>query len=190
MELSPFVSSVESSITTFTDFVSVIRNLPDADKAKWSTIESEYMEHLKWRFRSARVLHRNQLVLTWMITVAVMALVAAGIAFSFMQLRVLLASPGDRAPTTELAASLSELNVSSSILGVVVLGLSLAFFFLFLKYVFLKLTRAPIHLGLSETDYFTFREYEQAERALKRKGKSLRDVLKEGLETTTSKGGV
>jgi hypothetical protein len=71
----------------------------------------------------------------------VIVLVFAGIGFAAMQFYVGLkrsrtSDAGPRSDITELEASLKGIRVSSPVLGVVILTLSLAFFYLYLAYVY------------------------------------------------------
>ncbi|GGX62673.1 hypothetical protein [Saccharospirillum salsuginis] len=79
-----------------------------------------------------------QLLSSRIIFVVVIALVAAGIYFSWLQFRADLKKTdkeGDRAVST-LEASTSGIKVSSPVLGVVILVISLLFFYLYLQYVY------------------------------------------------------
>ena len=80
------------------------------------------------------------------IFVFVLLLVSAGLAFSYMQFRIYLrtvarmklpANPEDeRKMATDLEISTGGVKVSSNVLGVIILALSLAFFYLYLVHVF------------------------------------------------------
>ncbi len=83
---------------------------------------------------------------TRVIFVFVLLLVSAGLAFSYMQFRLYLRASGrTRAPAeappgrkmdTDIEISTGGVKVSSNVLGVIILALSLAFFYLYLVYVF------------------------------------------------------
>jgi hypothetical protein len=80
------------------------------------------------------------------IFVFVLLLVSAGLAFSYMQFRIYLRTvarmklpenPEDeRKMATDLEISTGGVKVSSNVLGVIILALSLAFFYLYLVHVF------------------------------------------------------
>ncbi len=79
-----------------------------------------------------------QLLSSRIIFVVVIALVGAGIYFSWLQFRADLkktGNEGDRGVST-LEASTSGIKVSSPVLGVVILVISLLFFYLYLQYVY------------------------------------------------------
>lgn len=79
-----------------------------------------------------------QLLSSRIIFVVVIALVSAGIYFSWLQFRADLKKTGnerDRGVST-LEASTSGIKVSSPVLGVVILVISLLFFYLYLQYVY------------------------------------------------------
>ena len=97
------------------------------------------MEHrtrvFNWQHFSSRV-----------IFVFVLLLVSAGLAFSYMQFRIYLRTvartklpvdtEGERKMATDLEISTGGVKVSSNVLGVIILALSLAFFYLYLVHVF------------------------------------------------------
>ncbi|MDK8463468.1 hypothetical protein [Marinobacter sp. SS13-12] len=79
-----------------------------------------------------------QLLSSRIIFVVVIALVGAGIYFSWLQFRADLkktGNEGDRGVST-LEASTSGIKVSSPVMGVVILVISLLFFYLYLQYVY------------------------------------------------------
>ena len=81
-----------------------------------------------------------QLLSTKIIFVVVLVLVLAGIYFAAIQFHAGLRRRGqaDAAPPeeTELSLSLSEVKVRSPVLGVIILTISLAFFYLYLVHVY------------------------------------------------------
>jgi len=86
--------------------------------------------------------HRKS-VFTWqllsskMIFVIVILLVTAGIYFSWLQfIKGLSADRGGSSTETTFEASASGIKVSSPVLGVIILVISLAFFYLYLVYVY------------------------------------------------------
>ena len=69
----------------------------------------------------------------------VILLVAVGVYFSWLQFRAALkggAAPGERPYDTTFEASTTGFKLSSPVLGVIILALSLAFFYLYLLYVY------------------------------------------------------
>jgi hypothetical protein len=79
----------------------------------------------RWQFYSSIVLFT-----------VVNLLVLIGIFFSWLQFRRDLSTPGSEAAETQLAVSTEGIKIQSSILGVIILVISLAFFYLYLVYVY------------------------------------------------------
>jgi hypothetical protein len=95
-----------------------------------------------YRYRTNGYEHRQrvfrwQLLSSRIIFVMVILLVCIGLYFSWLQFRSALKSGGtDSAGETTFEASTSGLKVSSPVLGVIILAISLAFFYLYLVYVY------------------------------------------------------
>lgn len=94
-----------------------------------------YYDYRTSGFEHRRQVFAWQLLSSKIIFASVIALVAVGLYFSWLQFRVSLAGSGS-AETTTIEASTSGLKVSSPILGVIILTLSLVFFYLYLIYVY------------------------------------------------------
>ena len=87
-----------------------------------------------------------QLLSSRVIFLVVLVLVACGIYFAWVQFRAALlvtrrgakegASPPANPLATQLEVSAKGVVINSSVLGVIILGLSLAFFYLYLVYVY------------------------------------------------------
>ncbi|SRR5216684_8483204 len=101
-----------------------------------------------FNYSAEAILHRRD-VLDWqlfagkMIFVVVALLVLSGLGFAYLQFRnaakVALKRPKNGqvdSPVADLELGLQKIRVSSSILGVIILGFSMAFFYLYLVYVF------------------------------------------------------
>ncbi|HED17472.1 MAG TPA: hypothetical protein ENI64_11740 [Gammaproteobacteria bacterium] len=94
-------------------------------------------------YRIAGLEHRRK-VFKWqlfsakLIFIVVLVLVAAGIYFAAVQFHsgLRLGGKQEDIPQTEFEASLKGIKVRSPILGVIILSLSLAFFYLYLIYVY------------------------------------------------------
>lgn len=96
-----------------------------------------------YAYRASGLLHRRrvfewQLVSSKIIFIAVLLLVASGIVFAALQFRAGLrrTTSGARDEVTSLDISTTSVKVSSPILGVIILVISLAFFYLYLVYVY------------------------------------------------------
>jgi hypothetical protein len=108
---------------------------------KYSQAMQEYYEYQIAGLRHRQRVFAWQLLSSRIIFAVVIVLVFAGIGFAAMQFYVgLKRSSASNAPPrsdiTELEASLKGIRVSSPVLGVVILTLSLAFFYLYLVYVY------------------------------------------------------
>ena len=121
--------------------------------AEWQQLEKEYMEHLRWRFQYPKQVFGQQLIYSWLLTILVIGLVVCGLVFSFIQLEAAIELGDLSSLTTELEVQTAgKLSMSSSIVGAVVLVISLVFFNLYLKNVFRIQHPVPPHIALSETD--------------------------------------
>jgi hypothetical protein len=122
--------------------------LPDApDPAASAATTAAYQATLQayYAYRKAGYEHRLgvfawQSLSTKIIFVVVLLLVLAGIYFAAIQFHAGLRRRGDTGPAspeeTELSLSLSEVKVRSPVLGVIILTISLAFFYLYLVHVY------------------------------------------------------
>jgi len=126
---------------------------------EWQQLEKAYIDHLLWRFGYPRKVFGQQILANWIITFVVLALVVSGLAFSFIQLHYAL-SLGDLSSlkTSVEVETAGKVSISSSIVGAITLVISLAFFALYLKYVFQIKHPVPPHVSLSETDAATILE--------------------------------
>jgi len=107
------------------------------------TYESERLKHRKWVFRC-------QLIATNVSFVIVMVMIGLGLWFAYIQFsREFPIVPGKTTVSDSVAAdqviarsqtdievSLARIKVSSSILGVIILGLAMGFFYLYIRFVF------------------------------------------------------
>jgi uncharacterized membrane protein YiaA len=110
--------------------------LNEANQSRQQEAISEYFTHIMESNRHQRRVFRWQLLSSKIIFVTVVVLVAAGIYFAAVQFHHGLRRGSDQAGHTEIEASLKGIKVSSPILGVIILTLSLAFFYLYLVYVY------------------------------------------------------
>ena len=117
---------------------------PDAAHINAVTLE-KYHNSMQayYDYRTVGLDHRRE-VFEWqlfsakLIFLVVLVLVASGIYFAAVQFHAGLRSGGKQRemPQTEFEASAKGLKVSSPILGVIILSQSLAFFYLYLIYVY------------------------------------------------------
>lgn len=106
----------------------------------WQAFRS-YFQYYESGFAHRRAVFGWQHLSTRIIFVVVLMLVSAGIYFAWVQFRHdLIVSKdqpkGEGAPAHNLEISTTGLKVSSPVLGVIILALSLVFFYLYLVYVY------------------------------------------------------
>jgi len=96
-----------------------------------------------YQYRTSGLEHRSrvfewQLFSSKVIFATVLMLVGAGMAFAAIQFRIGLKRPpgGETHDVTEVNLSATSVKVSSPVLGVIILVISLAFFYLYLVYVY------------------------------------------------------
>ena len=120
---------------------------------EWQALEKAYVEHLLWRFNYQKKVFGQQIIANWIITFVVLALVVSGLVFSFLQLRyaITLGDLSSLKSSVEIETA-GKVSISSSIVGAITLVISLAFFALYLKYVFQIKHPVPPHVSLSDTD--------------------------------------
>ncbi|MGR9054122.1 MAG: hypothetical protein ACU84J_15900 [Gammaproteobacteria bacterium] len=115
---------------------------PESVFADQSTLQA-YRQSLKayYGYRQSGLEHRSkvfqwQLLSAKLIFVVVLILVAAGIYFAAVQFHYGMKRQNGESMQTELSATTEGLKVSSPVLGVIILVISLAFFYLYLVYVY------------------------------------------------------
>lgn len=101
-----------------------------------------YMESLDNRRRVFSWTHFSSVVIFWMVTIIVLF----GLIFSTIQFRISMLNAQKKAASnlatedestkTGLKISMSGLEVNSSVLGIIILVISLAFFYLYLIYIY------------------------------------------------------
>ncbi|MGL0957613.1 hypothetical protein ABMX86_21425 [Vibrio vulnificus] len=120
---------------------------------EWQKLEKAYIEHLMWRFEYPKKVFGQQILANWIITFVVLALVVSGLVFSFLQLQYAI-NLGDMSSLNSSIQieTAGKVSISSSIVGAITLVISLAFFALYLKYVFQIKHTHPPHVSFNETD--------------------------------------
>jgi ABC-type multidrug transport system fused ATPase/permease subunit len=120
---------------------------------EWKALEQAYIDHLLWRFSYPRKIFGQQTLANWIITFVVLALVVSGLVFSFLQLRyaITLGDLSSLRSSVEIETA-GKVSISSSVVGAITLVISLAFFALYLKYVFQIKHPVPPHVSFTETD--------------------------------------
>lgn len=122
------------------------RTLPGAStdpetRRKYEQALQDYYEYRSEGLQHRRAVFRWQLFSAKLIFVIVLVLVGCGILFAAIQFRRGMQQPSDHAGeserlSTEMEISSKGIRVNSPVLGVIILTLSLAFFYLYLVYVY------------------------------------------------------
>jgi hypothetical protein len=141
---APITEPAAPAVRSLEDF-DPFPEAPDPRKASPATTAA-YQEALQayFAYRKAGYEHRLgvfawQSLSTKIIFFVVLLLVLAGIGFAAIQFHAGLHGRGNGsapAEETEISLSLSELKVRSPVLGVIILTISLAFFYLYLVHVY------------------------------------------------------
>lgn len=118
-----------------------------------AVVQNAYRDHLVWRFRNNTTVTRVYLTACVVLSLFVLAIVGAGIYFSYLQLVHAISADVTDEPATTVSVTPEGAQITSSVAGVVVLFLSLFFFYLYLKHVFAAMRFVPSHLSLHGTDY-------------------------------------
>jgi hypothetical protein len=118
------------------------------NKATNDSVSSYYL----WALQNRRAIISRQQSTGNIIFILVVVLVLSGLTFSAIQFYIALKSVKKRSTVestnTSIKASLSGIEVSSSVLGVIVLTISIAFFYLYLSRVYplVSLDQIPVQL--------------------------------------------
>jgi hypothetical protein len=89
-----------------------------------------------WRQKHTERIFAWQFYSSLVLFLVVLALVAAGLYFAYMQFKLSFHTADSKFEKEEVTLSAHGLVLKSSFLGVVILAFSLAFFFLYLRYVY------------------------------------------------------
>ena len=150
------IDFISSSITDLVaEFIKLrqIQKKEELESTDWKTLEKAYYNHLKWRFEYPKKVFNQQITTGVIISLVVLVLIISGLAFSFWQLQYALNVGDFSSLTTEASIETAgRVSINSSIIGAVVLVISLAFFYLYLKNVFQIQYPTPPHVGFGETD--------------------------------------
>ena len=129
----------KESLDTGELFLDELARRDPSVRAKQAEAAREFYDYKIQGYRHRRGVFQWQLFSSRLIFLVVVLLVFAGIYFAAVQFHVGLGRKGrarEAAAVTEIDASLKGIKVSSPVLGVIILTLSLAFFYLYLVYVY------------------------------------------------------
>lgn len=97
------------------------------------------VEHNDWAFKHRKKLHEAQYIKSIIIFALVIVVVFTGLYFSFIQFKNSVSKdikPSDLESETKLKISVNSVEITSSIIGLLILIISLAFLYLYLKEVY------------------------------------------------------
>jgi len=125
----------------------------DLKTKEWKELEQAYYDHVSWRFTYPQKAFTHQLFSAWAITILVILLTLTGLIFSGFQLRKALITSNLSSLQTEVALDAAgKISISSSIVGGIVLVVSIVFFYLFVRYVYGVKQPIPPHVSILDTD--------------------------------------
>jgi hypothetical protein len=90
------------------------------------------IEYQQWTLRDLRTTYRWQNISSVIIFVMVILLVGAGIYFSWIQFK----ASGFKGVSSSLGATPQGVQLNTSVVGLIILGLSMGFFYMYLVYVY------------------------------------------------------
>ncbi len=128
-----------STIDLLSEFIKLRQSQKkeELESTDWKTLENAYYQHLKWRFNYPKRVFNQQIITGLAISIVVLILIISGLVFSFWQLKYALDIGDFTSLTTEASIETAgKVSINSSIIGAVVLVISLAFFYLYLKMCF------------------------------------------------------
>lgn len=136
------IESLQQALEGDTGFAPQIVSLDALDSESAAAMQRALTGYYDYRTRGYQ--HRQrvfgwQLVSSQIIFALVAFLVLVGVYFSWLQFRAALKDgrpPGESPAETSFEASATGLKVSSPVLGVIILAVSLAFFYLYLVHVY------------------------------------------------------
>jgi hypothetical protein len=109
----------------------------DIDKEDFEELQKEYFEHLKWRWKYVKSIFNQRRITTWIITGFIVLLILSGIVFTGIQLFMVVSLNNLSELNSEITIETAgKISINSSIVGAIVLIISLAFFYLYLQYVY------------------------------------------------------
>lgn len=131
-DLTPFQSPAHEK--------AIVETVKDDEEAM-----KEYSKHLKWRYKAVKKIFRNKNLISYIVLGITVVLLGFGCFMSYKQLTDPMLQ---RLAQTQTEIDLFRVvQFKSSIVGVVILGFSFLFFYMYLIHVFPKVSEPPVHLG-------------------------------------------
>ena len=110
--------------------------LDDSSRVDFINARKDYFAYFSQGYQHRQKVFRWQLLSSRIIFLVVVVLVFSGILFAAIQFYAGLKSNNQRGEVTTLEAGSSGLKVSSPVLGIIILVISLAFFYLYLIHIY------------------------------------------------------
>jgi hypothetical protein len=134
--IADMVTALEADDTHFAPVMIDPQRLDEQGQASQRRAFQAYYDYRSEGFDHRRRVFAWQLLSSKIIFLLVVSLVAAGIYFSWLQFRQGLKGDAGGDTRTTLEATPGGIKLSSPVLGVIILTLSLLFFYLYLVYVY------------------------------------------------------
>lgn len=123
----------------FRDYRTFLREKEEIDSDELKELSKAYNDFIIWAFKFDKKANRHKLISAWIITILVLVLPLGGIVFAALQLRKALSTGDLSSLNTDVAIEMAgKVTISSSIVGGVVLVISIVFFYFYLKFAYEK----------------------------------------------------
>ena len=99
-------------------------------------VEEAKVNYKIFALNHAKCLYKFQFIMTIVIFILVLAIVAFGMYLSYLQFSKDYIKDNEKSTATNLKIGLTQLEISSNIIGLVILVISLAFFFIFVTKIY------------------------------------------------------
>lgn len=155
MSINVDLFGFNSTIDLLKEFIKLrqSKKQEELETEDWKTLEKAYYLHLKWRFSYPKKVFNQQMYTGIAISIIVFVLIISGLVFAFWQLDTAITTGNLSNLKTDLSIETAgKISINSSIIGALVLIISLAFFYLYLKNVFKIQYPTPPHVGFEGTD--------------------------------------
>lgn len=134
-------AAARSDSVVYTAYISAVRAYYEGREKKYrlnDSLRALVNAHHGWTLENRQSAMKRQQSIGIAVFCIAVILVAIGVVFAWMQFRIAMrhAKAGEILPASTIKASIGTIEVSSSVLGILILALSLAFFYLYLRYVF------------------------------------------------------
>jgi len=134
-------NAARSDSAVYAAYISAVRAYYEGREKRYrlnDSLRALVNAHQGWTLENRQSAMKRQQFIGIVVFCVAVVLVAIGVVFAWMQFRIAMrhAKAGEILPASTIKASIGSIEVSSSVLGILILALSLAFFYLYLRYVF------------------------------------------------------